>query len=568
MDCHHDDEASPRPRWVWLCRAPLIVAVTLICAINAINLGRLVRADAPRNPWEATEVLEAWRSLRGMPVYERPPDGHSTHVYGALVPFIQGEIFRWTGPNNVAGRLLSLVSGLATVTLIALAMRGDRSPWSFVVAWAVLLGVNFRSWEYFAENRPDLTALLFSTMGVLLMGAGQESRRGRLVVLGSACLVVGFFFKQTAFIFAAVPLVAMVLRGRKPTLPEVSFAAFPLLVALGVIHGLKVFNPTVYHYMIAVPKAFGLRWPATARNGWELLLDSPLFLVLLGEWIVVEKGSFRNDPRVAWLAAVLAVALPFSAITSAKVGGATNSLLPALFPLMAFCALRLPRLMRYLERPTSPLPSRLMLGAFLALLVLLTAFPRLSNQHSLFVPESPHQGAYWDVVGLVKRLPGMVICPEDPTIAFYGKRHLGLNIFSEYDTHLVGGTFPVTPPPPVLDELDAADYLVDVYDDHQNILDDRMLRDLGYEPVLVEDAALVPADYRLWRRVRRRGHQTLANRRGPSKRLSRSIPDEVRPMTGSGGIPGVSAHFMGVNRPVPAQGQGNQESRAKQGPGS
>src|SRR3954447_20532655 len=95
-DRPHDGDESPRPHWAWLCRGPLIAAAAIICLINAINLDRLVRADAPRNPWEATEILEAWRSLRGMPVYERSADGHSTHVYGALVPFVQGEIFRWT----------------------------------------------------------------------------------------------------------------------------------------------------------------------------------------------------------------------------------------------------------------------------------------------------------------------------------------------------------------------------------------------------------------------------------------------------------------------------------------
>jgi hypothetical protein len=256
----------------------------------------------------------------------------------------------------------------------------------------------------------------------------------------------------------------------------------------------------VYHYMIVVPKAFGLRWAAAARDGWELLLDTPLFLVLLGEWIVVDRASLAKDPRLLWLVAALAVTIPFSALTTAKVGGTENSLLPALFALAAFCVLRLPRLLKYVDRPGSSLTSRVAAGSFLALLVLLTAFPRLSTRHPLFVPRSHHQHAYWKLVELVKKLPGIVVCPEDPTIVFYAKRQVGLNLYSECDAHLVHGTYPDEPPEPVLREIRGADYLVDVYDDTQNFLKPDDLRSLGFEPVAFEDAAMGASDYRLWRR--------------------------------------------------------------------
>ncbi len=509
MDHPGGIETTDRTNWIF--RAPLLAAAALICLINGINLDRRVRAEAPRNPWEATEVLEAWRALRGMPVYDPSPNGHSAHMYGALVPYVQGEIFRWVGPNNISGRLLSLLSALATVTLLAWVLRGKRSAWYFAVAWAVLLAVNFRSWEYFAENRPDMTALMFAALGVLLMGYGQETRRWRYVVLGSLCLVAGFFFKQTAAVLSAVPPIALVLRGRRPTRSEVSFALLPFVLMCGVIQALKVLSPAVYHAMIVVPKAFSLNYLSSARNAWELLLDSPLFLVLLGEWILLDGASFRKDARVLWLGAVLVVTIPYSALTSGKVGGTYNSLLPALFPMMAFCVLRLPRLLKYLERPTSSLRLRLMFGSFLAFLMLLTAFPRLSRAHALFVAESAHDRAYWKVVDLVRKLPGTVICPEDPTIPLYAKSYVGLNIFSEYDTHPVQGTFPSHPPALVLAEIDAADYLVDVHDKTQDILEDGSLRALGFEPVALEDASIIAADYRLWRRTRISAHETLTS---------------------------------------------------------
>ena len=126
-------------------RWPLLIAAFLICRRWHDQSYRLTSAAAPRNPWEALEVVEAWRSLQGMPVYELPPDGHATHMYGALVPWVQGEIFRLTGPNNVTGRLLSLFSSLLTVTVLALCFKGERSAWALLIAWAAILGVDHRS---------------------------------------------------------------------------------------------------------------------------------------------------------------------------------------------------------------------------------------------------------------------------------------------------------------------------------------------------------------------------------------------------------------------------------------
>ncbi len=294
-----------------------------------------------------------------MPVYELAPDGHATHMYGALVPWVQGELFRWVGPNNVSGRVISLVSSLIMVTLLTAALRGGRSAWYFALGWAALLGVNHRSGQYFAENRPDMTALLFGAMALFLLGFGQERRRPIFVALGSVCLVVGFFFKQTVAIFAVVPLIALVLRCKRTTRLEVLLALVPLAVATAVIFGLKVWSPTVYHYMVEVPGAYRVNWPRAVKFLWELLLDSPLFLLVFGEWLVFGARSLQADPRVRWLLAVLAVAIPFSAVSHAKVGGWPNCLLPALLAMMAFCVLRLPALFRRVENAPAAAPRGL-----------------------------------------------------------------------------------------------------------------------------------------------------------------------------------------------------------------
>jgi hypothetical protein len=253
--------------------------------------------------------------------------------------------------------------------------------------------------------------------------------------------------------------------------------------------------------MIEVPGSYALSWPRAPRFAWELLLDSPLFLVALGEWIISEKGSVRNDPRLLWLASVLTLTIPSSALTAAKFGGMANCILPAILPLMAFSALRLPRLVRPLETASAGARPRLLLGTFLAVLMLMTAFPHLSREHGLILPGSPRDRAYAQAVAAAKALRGRVICPEDPTIPVYGKQHAGRNIFVEYDAHPVNHDWPKTPPEPVVNEIQSADYVIDVQDYFQDIVKDKLLLNLGYEPV--DTAALDPACYRIWRRTTR-----------------------------------------------------------------
>jgi hypothetical protein len=494
-------EEKNHKRLLRVSQLPLLIAACLICVIGSINLYRLTSATAPRNPWEAVEVLEAWRSLRGMPVYELPPDGHSTHMYGALVPWVQGEIFRWTGPNNVTGRLLSVVSALFLAALLGFCFVGERSAWALTVAWAAFLGLDHRSGHYFAENRPDMPALFLGAGAVVLFGLGIERRRWPLVVLGTACLVLGFFFKQTVAIFSAVPLIALFMRWRRPDRSEVVLAGIPLVVMASVILSLGFLSPAVHHFMIVVPSAYGINWLRAAKFFWELMLDSPLFLVLLAELVFFGEGLRRDDTRGRWLLAALAIAVPFSVIACAKTGGSSNCLLPAFFPMMAFCVLRLPRMVKRIEGGSRSVPKRLALGSFLAVLLLMTTFPHLTPEQGLIVPSSRWDRDYRETLAVAGRLPGTVVCPEDPTIPFYGRGYVGLCLFSEKDARAVRGEWPVDMPELVLDEMRNADFIVDVREYWGGNVDDALLESLGFQAMDVQ--SIDPGCYQIWRKTNR-----------------------------------------------------------------
>ena len=121
-----------------------------------------------------------------------------------------------------------------------------------------------------------MSALLFGSAALVVCGMGVERKRWPIVLLGSMCLVVGFFFKQTVAVFAAVPLLALFLRTRRPARKELLIASIPLGVMGAVIVCLGFVSPAIHHYMIAVPGAYSINWPRAAKFLWEFLLDSPV----------------------------------------------------------------------------------------------------------------------------------------------------------------------------------------------------------------------------------------------------------------------------------------------------
>ena len=288
-----------------------------------------------------------------------------------------------------------------------------------------------------------MTALFLGAAAVVLLGLGVERRRWVLVVLGTACLVLGFFFKQTVSIFSAVPFFALLIRWRRPARTEIALAALPLVVMASVILSLRFFSPAVHHYMIAVQGSYAINWPRAAKFLWELLLDSPLFLVVLAEMVFFGEGLRRPGTlALRWLLAVLAIAVPFSVVAFAKFGGWPNSLLPALLAMMAFCALRLPHVIKRIESRAGSVAGQLASGSFLAALLLMSTYPHLTWEKGLFVPVSRWDKDYRAAQAVARTLPGTVVCPEDPTIPFYGTGYVGLNLFSEKDARSERGTWP------------------------------------------------------------------------------------------------------------------------------
>ena len=128
----------------------------------------------------------------------------------------------------------------------------------------------------------------------------------------------------------------------------------------------------------------------------------------------------------------------------------------------------------------------------------MTTFPHLTWANALFVSRSPWDKDYRETLKVAGRLPGTVVCPEDPTIPLYGNGYVGLNLFSEHDARPKHGGWQVAMPERVLEEMRRADFIVDVQDYWGENVDDALLAHLGFQPMDV--SSIDPGCYRIWRK--------------------------------------------------------------------
>ena len=174
--------------------------------------------------------------------------------------------------------------------------------------------------------------------------------------------------------------------------------------------------------------------------------------------------------------------------------------------MMAFCVLAAaPALEKARGSLFLDLKARLACGTFLAVLLLMTHLPHLTWENGLIVSKSR-----WDKDYVSLRLwplpegcLGTVVCPEDPTIPFYGNGYVGPSFYAEKDARGVGGQWPREMPEPILAELRNADFVVDLREcwgeGWGESVDDTMLKSLGFQTIDV--SSIDPGYYRIWRKT-------------------------------------------------------------------
>ena len=193
----------------------------------------------------------------------------------------------------------------------------------------------------------------------------------------------------------------------------------------------------------------------------------------IGNWL----GQKEDVELDRWLVASGIVFGVVGVLAMAKQGGGSNSLMPACLCFSMLAARH---------------ARRLPVGVIVGLLVIQTAaVPKLM---AFATTHAGHGDArYADVIALAKSLPGVVRCPEDPTIPLFARGEATRCLDFELDA-----TGQREVPPAMRQEIASADWVVHVsrtWDAHGFAA---TLASLGFERV--DEPRLNGSVYSLWRK--------------------------------------------------------------------
>lgn len=134
-------------------RFVLLLVLGAIATANAFVYFIRLTDAAPLSPWEPAIAMEAIRLNEGLPLYEQ---SHATHMYGPLLTVAVAGIFKITGFNLLAARIVFSLIGLGLAAFLAtLFCRGERLRW-WLAAFILFSALNLRTSLIF--SRPSRIA--------------------------------------------------------------------------------------------------------------------------------------------------------------------------------------------------------------------------------------------------------------------------------------------------------------------------------------------------------------------------------------------------------------------------
>jgi hypothetical protein len=450
------------PKWL---RDLLLLASLLMMMYPAllacVSISYRLSLSRPGNPWEAALIAEGWRASNHIPVYESQEAGHATLMYGPAEPFVLGWLFKVFGPTKLVPQLLSVGGALCLVLLNWIILRPFLSSVCQCLAILSFVAIECRV-NYFAEGRPDLLAWAFGFAGLFFAFYGHQNKWNGGYVIGAALITVGVCFKQTAAMLIVVPPIAILICGRRSvSLPSFLFSLTPL-VCVGVFFlCIYLLAPDLYHYMVVVPRSYPVSIEVWLKGMWSFLAGAACLWFGLGSVLGaasplgVSPFALGWRQQTCWVAVMLVVALPAAALTAAKAGGTSNSLIPAWFSLITLSWLLLAPFLAGSQEAVRSIPKgyQIVVSALVVLFTILPV-PYSLRYYMRYWGESNKE--YAEVISRVKTLRGRVLSPEDPTIMLYARGEINRSIFVEYDA--VG--WPSEIPQFLLNELSQADYIV------------------------------------------------------------------------------------------------------------
>jgi hypothetical protein len=367
-----------------------------------------------------------------------------------------------------------------------------RLPWIFAIAGvAMLMSFNLRSNTFFSQIKPDMPALGFALLALILTFQAMEKGRWACYPLALVSFCVAYLFKQTAAMFTLVPLVSLLLRQRWSLRDWLAVAAPPATIAT-LILALYIFAPNVHFHMITAVSRWTIQIERLVVSPLRFLSFSSLLPAALFMIILIRPGISLNDPESRWLVAVCVGLLPGSFLAWSKLGGGLNSFLPALLPLTV---LSIVGIAGAWETVRANHISRACTHAFawlIGLMMMANGIVTSRGELQALFFDGHGDGHYPQVVQYVSKLKGRVICPDDPTIPIRALGQTGRSSWAEYDT-VVSQSVPHY----FQTEIMSADYVIVVNSWGLNLMTPDILRAANFEPAGWGGADM--GVYSLWR---------------------------------------------------------------------
>ncbi|HEX8525316.1 MAG TPA: glycosyltransferase family 39 protein [Tepidisphaeraceae bacterium] len=492
LEQDHSRKLSSAAVW-W----PVIAAALVIAALSAaVMVVRLVQVY-PHDPWESIIASDGYRVSAGLPVYTDIQTDHATHMYGPLMIYVVGLVYKLTGVHFMVGRLVALAASIWIVSALT-AIYFRRLPWMFAVAGAaMLLSLNLRIHAFFALCKTDMVALGFALLALILIFQAIEKGRWGCYPLALVSFCLGYLTKQPAAMFTLVPLLAMLLGwwgGRRWSVATwVAAAAAPGTIVI-LIGAISVLNPYIHYYTFVTVSRWPMRFNVLAVSPLRLLSFSILVPVGLALMLLVGPALSLSDARWRWLIAACAGALPGSFLAYAKLGGGLNSFLPALVPLTVLAVVAIAAAWAS-ARASLPI-STAQAHAFawvMALVMIISALNTETDSTYLLFAHGHGDRHYPRVIEHVRALKGRVVCPDDPTIPIRALGQVGRSSWAENDA-----VVSVWMPEHLQLDIMRADYVVVVNSTDRKYLKPDLLESWGFVPAgwNGEDLGI----YALWRK--------------------------------------------------------------------
>ncbi len=276
--------------------------------------------------WMESAVLDHIRIvLEGQPLYREPSIEFAPLLYAPFYYYVSALFAKIVGIGFFAPRLVSLLSIMGCLVVMADWVRRETGDWAAGLATAGLFAATYPLTGYWFDiARADSLFLLLVLSGYALARFGVSRTS---VVLCGVLLALATLTKQVGLVLAVPPLVYRVVRSWRS-------GALASAVFFGVLAAISGWLEASSHgwfsfYVLRVPMQHDVAWN-NLPDAFKTYLWSPVAPMVLCVLAVAVRAVVGRAGIGGWLLYALfpLMALDASMSSLLKVGGYPNGLMP------------------------------------------------------------------------------------------------------------------------------------------------------------------------------------------------------------------------------------------------